>query len=375
MRYEKITPFRVMDLVRKAQAYDDTVHFEIGQPDLPPAPGVKRALMEAVESGRFAYTESLGLQVLREKISTHYRHDYGLEVDPGRILLTPGTSIAFMVAYELLLPAGGTLAVSDPSYPCYKNFAYMVDAEPLFIPTGPENGYQLSPEMLEGHAIDLLHISSPSNPTGTLYSPEHLEALSDYCLKKKIGFISDELYHGLVYGKKAHSALEYGDHGIVINGFSKYFCMPGLRLGWMVLPEQLVRPAEIIAQNLYLSAPTLSQYAALNAFDYDYLSTVRETFRQRRDYLYEALSVLFPIEARPDGAFYIWCDVSGYTDDAMALAEALLETVHVAVTPGIDFGPEKGKRYLRFAYTREIPHMQEGIESLKRFFRPGKAQR
>ena len=369
MRYEKITPFRVMDLVRKAQAFDDTIHFEIGQPDLPPAPGVKRALAEAVENGRFAYTESLGLWALREKIAAHYLHDYGISVDPGRILITPGTSIAFMVAYELLLPSGGTLAVSDPSYPCYRNFAYMVDAEPFFIPVGPDNGYQLEPEVLEGHNIDLLHISSPSNPTGTLYSAENLEALNSYCHRKRIGFISDELYHGLVYGERAHSALEYGDNGIIINGFSKYFCMPGLRLGWMVLPEHLVRPAEIIAQNLFISAPTLSQYAALEAFDYDYLSTIRETFRKRRNYLYEALSPLFPIEAKPDGAFYIWCDISKYTDDALAFADMLLEKLHVAVTPGIDFGPERGKRYLRFAYTREIAHMGEGIERLTRFFK------
>ena len=325
MRYEKITPFRVMDLVRRAQAFDDTIHFEIGQPDLPPAPGVKRALMEAVEIGRFAYTESLGLWALREKIATHYLHDYGIVVDPGRILITPGTSIAFMVAYVLLLPSGGTLAVSDPSYPCYRNFAYMVDAEPLFIPVGPENGYQLSPEMLEGYDVNLLHISSPSNPTGTLYSGDNLQALSIFCRKNGIGFISDELYHGLVYGERAHTALEYSDDGIVINGSSKYFCMPGLRLGWMVLPEQLLRPAEIIAQNLFISAPTLSQYAALEAFDYNYLSTVRESFRQRRDYLYEALSPLFPIEMKPNGAFYIWCDVSKYTDDALAFADELLE--------------------------------------------------
>ncbi len=358
-----------MDLVRKAQAFDDTVHFEIGQPDLPPAPGVERALAEAVENGRFAYTESQGLRALREKIAAHYWHDYGLTVEPERILITPGTSIAFMVAYELLLPAGGTLAVSDPSYPCYKNFAYMVDAEPIFIPVEPENGYQLTPEMLKGHDVDLLHISSPSNPTGTLYSAKNLEALSSYCRENHIGFISDELYHGLVYDKKAHSALEYGDEAIIINGFSKYFCMPGLRLGWMVLPERLVRPAEIIAQNLFICAPTLSQYAALEAFDYDYLSAVRETFRKRRDYLYGALSPMFPIEAKPSGAFYIWCDVSAYTEDALDFADVLLEELHIAVTPGIDFSSGRGKHCLRFAYTREIEHMREGLERLKKYLR------
>jgi len=169
----------------------------------------------------------------------------------------------------------------------------------------------------------------------------------------------------LVFGEPAASALEFSDKAIVINGFSKYFTMPGLRIGWMILPEALVRPAEIIAQNLYISAPTLSQYAALEAFDYDYLSTVRETFRQRRDYLYEALSPLFPIDAPPDGAFYLWCDISAYSDDGVAFAEELLEACHIAVTPGIDFGSHGTTHYLRFSYTREIEHMREGVERLK----------
>ncbi len=358
-----------MDLVRQAQACEDTIHFEVGQPDLPPPPGVKRALGEAVERERFAYTESRGLRELRERIAAHYRHDYGVEVDPARILITPGTSNAFLVAYLLTLEAGGRLGLADPSYPCYPNFAAMVDAEPRFFPVDRSNGYLLRPRDLEGTALNVLHISSPSNPTGTLYEAEALKALADYCRQEGIALISDELYHGLVYEKRAHTALEFSDEAIVINGFSKYFCMPGLRIGWMIVPERLIRPAEIIAQNLFISAPTLSQYAALEAFDYDYLGQVRETFRQRRDYLYEALNPLLPVDAKPDGAFYLWCDVSAYTGDSTAFSRELLEAIHIAVTPGIDFGRHGTATKLRFAYTRKIEHMAEGVARLENYLK------
>jgi aspartate/methionine/tyrosine aminotransferase len=363
----ELTPFYVMELVRKAQHYDDVIHFEVGQPDLPPPPAVGEALAAAVAEGRYAYTESLGLYELRRRIADHYLRDYGVEIDPSRILITPGTSLAFMVAYELLAGPGDRIGMQDPSYPCYKNFAAMVDAEAVFLPAGPEKGYRIGVADLEGRELDVLHLSSPSNPTGTLYPAEDLKQIVDYCRERGIAFVSDELYHGLVYENPAHSALEFGDEVIVINGFSKYFCMPGLRLGWMVLPEALVRPAEIVAQNLFISAPTLSQYAALEAFDYGYLETVRRTFSERRDFLYDALSEYFAIDARPDGAFYLWCDVSRYTGNAVAFSEALLEEVHVAVTPGIDFGKHGTEHHLRFAYTREIAHMVEGVARIRNF--------
>ncbi len=374
MRTNKLQSFRVMDVVREAQQYDDAIHFEIGQPDLPPAPGVKAALHRAIDADRFAYTESLGLLALREKIAAHYTREHGMTIDPGRILITPGTSTAFLIAYLLTLEQGGVLGLADPSYPCYKNFAHMVDVEPLFLPIGAQDGYQLTLEHLAGKRMDALHISSPSNPTGTVYSRENLRRLMTYCRTEGIAFISDELYHGLVYDEAAASAVEFGDEAIVINGFSKYFTMPGLRLGWMVLPEHLVRSAEIIAQNLYISAPTLSQYAALEAFDYDYLAQVRETFRERRDFLYEALGELFAIDARPDGAFYLWADVSEYSDDAVVFAEELLRECHVAVTPGVDFGTNGTRHYLRFSYTREIAHMREGVERLEEYLRERKSQ-
>jgi len=358
-----------MDLVREAAKYDDTIHFEVGQPDLSPSPRIKQALIEAVNNDHFSYTESMGLPELRQKIAAHYKKTYRVEIDPARILITPGTSIAFLVAYLLTLRHGEVLGMSDPSYPCYKNFAHMVDVVPLFMPIGEEDRYQLTPTHLKRHKMQALHISSPSNPTGTIYSRENLAALIAYCQENDIAFISDELYHGLVYDSNVATALEFSDEPIVINGFSKYFCMPGIRLGWMIVPQRLIRPAEIIAQNLYISAPTLSQYAALEAFDYEHLSRTREVFHKRRDYLYQALSPIFRIDAAPDGAFYLWCNVSDYTDDAVAFSEELLREIHIAVTPGVDFGSNDTQHYLRFSYTRSIEHMQEGIERLVNYLK------
>ncbi len=367
MHYEQITSFKVMDLVREAQKYSDTIHFEIGQPDLEPSPKVKEALLKAVESSKYGYTETLGLLELREKIAQHYKRDYGVEVDASQILVTPGTSNAFLIAYLLTLNSGDTLAISDPSYPCYKNFGVMVDAKVKALSIGKEDDYQLTDKHLVGHKINALHISSPANPTGNIYSEQNLKELISYCENQNIAFISDELYHGLVYDKEAKSALNFSENSIVINGFSKYFCMPGLRVGWMVLPKHLVKPAEAIAQNLYLSAPTLSQYAALEAFDYEYLASVKAEYKRRRDYLYSELKDIFEIDAKPDGAFYLWCDISKYSNDAVEFSYELLHKLHIAVTPGVDFGDNDSKTKLRFAYTRSVEHMQEGVERLKNF--------
>ena len=363
----KITPFHVMVLVREAQWYEDTIHFEVGQPDLPPPPGVRRTLKEAVDAGKFGYTESKGLLSLRRKIAHHYRREYGVEISPERILITPGTSVAFMVAYTLVLGVGERLGIADPSYPCYKNFATMAGAETVAIPAGVEAGFQIRPEMLEGRRLSALHIASPNNPTGTLYDQENLEALVRYCEAEGIALLSDELYHGLVYDTKPQTALAFCDDVIVAGGFSKAFCMPGLRLGWLIVPEPLADAAENVAQNLYLSAPTLSQYAALEAFDYDYLTQVRETFKVRRDRLHDALKEIFDIQAKPQGAFYIWCDASQYSDDAFDLSRKLLQKVHVAVTPGIDFGRNATQTALRFSYTRDIDHLIEGVERIVRY--------
>lgn len=365
MRDRQMSAFIVMDIVREAARYPDAVHFEIGQPDLPPAPAVKAALQQAVADNRFSYTESLGLPALREKISAHYLAEYGVQVAPERILLTPGTSGAFLIAYALTLPPRSRLGLTDPAYPCYKNFASLLDVEPQFFPVGPDEHYQLHPDQLRSSRLAALQISSPANPTGNLYTPERLRALNEYCLESGTAFISDELYHGLVYGVSAATALQFNPGAYVINGFSKYFCMPGARLGWVIVPEDKVRAAEIVAQNLFICAPTLSQYGALAAFDAGYLNTVRREFEARRDFLYRGLSSLFTVEHKPQGAFYLWADVSRYSGDSHAFARQMLAETRVAATPGIDFGRNRTQHYLRFAYTRETAHMQQGIERLR----------
>ncbi|RMH01363.1 MAG: aminotransferase class I/II-fold pyridoxal phosphate-dependent enzyme, partial [Aquificota bacterium] len=216
--------------------------------------------------------------------------------------------------------------------------------------------------------IKALHISSPGNPTGTLYEPENLKRLVQYCEEKGIYFISDEIYHGLVYEGKERTALEFSQKAIVVNGFSKFFCMPGFRLGWLILPEErMVRQAEVIIQNLFISAPTLSQYAALEAFDYEYLTTVRETYRRRRKLLYEELREVLDIEVMPEGAFYLWVNVERYASDSYEFAKKLLEEARVAVTPGIDFGKNKTEKYIRLSYTKHEDTLREGALRIKNY--------
>ncbi|MFZ7231014.1 pyridoxal phosphate-dependent aminotransferase [Avibacterium avium] len=367
MRCENMSAFIVMDIVREAAKYPNAIHFEIGQPDLPPSPKVKQALQQAIEDNQFSYTESLGLSALREKIREFYHRTYQVEVAPHRIILTPGTSGAFLVAYALTLNQRDKLGLTDPAYPCYKNFAYMMDIQPEFIPVDKQDCYQLAPQQLENRQIKALQISSPANPTGNIYTAERLQALNEYCIANQIAFISDELYHGLVYDEQAATALQFNPNAYVINGFSKYFCMPGMRLGWIIVPEEKAREAEIVAQNIFISAPTLSQYGALAAFDYDYLDEIKGIFQERRDFLYNELKALFKIEFKPQGAFYLWADVSDYTQDSYEFAKKMLAEIQVAATPGIDFGENGTKHYLRFAYTREIAHLREGIERMKKW--------
>jgi len=367
MRCSKMSSFIVMDIVREAGKFEDAIHFEIGQPDLPPSPLVKEALHVAIDEDRFSYTESLGLYELRVTIAQHYKKTYELHVDPKQIFLTPGTSGAFLIAYALTLGHKAKLGLSDPSYPCYKNFAHMLDIEPVFMPIGKEDDYQLHVKDLLAHKLDALQISSPANPTGNIYSSENLKELIEYCDEKNIAFISDELYHGLDFEGGATSALEYSENAYVINGFSKFYCMPGNRLGWIIVPKNKLKEAEMVAQNFFISAPTLSQYGALKAFDYPYLAQIKEEFKKRRDYLYDELSQIFEVDAAPQGAFYLWVNVSKYTNDSFEFASELLQELHVATTPGVDFGVNKTEQYLRFAYTRDIDHMREGIERLKKY--------
>ncbi len=367
-RLDPVKPFIVMDIVREASRYDDTIHFEIGEPDLQPPPLVWEFAEKAVKDRLNHYTQSLGLQQLREKISQHYYNRYNLEIDPSRIVITVGTSGAFLIAYSILLDKGDRIALPDPSYPCYKNFAYLLDVQPVLVPAGKDTDYQLTAcKLSEQKNIKAVHISSPSNPVGNVYSRKVLQELAEYCEQNNIYLISDEIYHGLIYEGEEHTALEFSDKSIVINGFSKYFCMPGFRLGWMILPPQLVRKAEIVMQNVFISPPTVSQYAALGAFDYEHLDKNKKIFEERRNFLYKELKEIFQIDAKPQGAFYIWVNVDRYSDNSFLFSKQLLEDIHIAVTPGVDFGNNNTNRYIRFAYTKEINHLKEGIERLKSY--------
>ncbi len=363
-----ISPFIVMDLLREAQNIPEVVHLEIGEPDLKPPPEVIDRLNFAVENRLFNYTPALGIWELRERIAKHYWDYYRVYVPPDSIVITTGTSGAFLVVYSILLKPYDRIALADPSYPCYKNFAKLLSIEPVFINVDASTNYQITPEHLKDLDVKAVHISSPSNPTGTLYNEENLKELCEYCRERGIYLISDEIYHGLVYEKKEKTVLEFWDKAIVVNGFSKFFCMPGFRLGWMVLPEGFVRPSEIVIQNVFISAPTLSQYAALGAFDYEYLSQVRQIFKIRRDLLYGGLKDILRIDAKPEGAFYLWADVSKYTQDSYQFAFRLLKEAKVALTPGVDFGRNNTNKFIRLSYTRKEEELRLAIERLKEFF-------
>ncbi|WP_456480199.1 pyridoxal phosphate-dependent aminotransferase [Nautilia sp.] len=354
-------PFIVMDVLKKARVLEDVIHLEIGEPDLLPSQKVKKAIEDAVENNRFFYTEAKGLSELRKKISLHYKTMYDVDVNPDNIIVTTGTSTAFLMAFYF----GRIIATPTPGYPCYENFAELENRKFVKIPTAfPE--YKISVNDLDKYSFDTLMISSPNNPTGTIYNNEDLKSVCSYCEQNGKLLISDELYHGLVYSDNYTTALKYSKNAVIINGFSKYFCMPGLRIGWIIVPDTLVRDAEIIAQNILISAPTLSQYAALEAFDYEYLDTVKNEFQKRRDFLYEELKDVFPI-AKPEGAFYLWCDIGKYSDNSLEFCNKLLEEAKVATTPGVDFG--NFNTYIRIAYTKNINELGIAAKRIKNFLK------
>lgn len=370
LRLDKMSSFIVMDLVREASKIKDAVHFEVGQPDIAPSPKVLKAMKKALKQKVMPYTPSLGLDELREEIALFYKKKYNVNISASQVAVVPGTSGGFLAVYALLLDQAEKLAFSDPGYPCYKNFSHLLNIEPVFLNVDKSTEYEITVEQLKKHPdLKALQISSPANPTGNIYNKDNFKALIEYCDANDIHFISDEIYHGLTYGKKEHTALEFSKKSIVLNSFSKYFCGPGLRLGWVIVPEELIPKMEIVLQNAFISAPTLSQYGALKAFDYEYLDKTQKIFEERRNFLYQELSSLFEIDSTPDGAFYLWAKVDKYSNNSFEFANQILKQTGVAVTPGLDFGSNQTSYYLRFAYTRNIKHMREGIKRLKNFLK------
>jgi aspartate/methionine/tyrosine aminotransferase len=368
-----IPPFIVMDVLRAANereaAGESVLHLEVGQPGTPAPPAVLEAARKAIEGDRIGYTDALGIPPLRRGIAGHYREQYGVALDPERIVVTTGSSGGFLLAFLAAFEAGDRVALAAPGYPAYRNILAALGVEPVLLETEAEHRFQPTPELLEREAgrLDGLIVASPSNPTGTMLDRAELQALVDYCSGRGIRFVSDEIYHGIAYGREAVSAVELSADAIVINSFSKYYSMTGWRLGWMVVPEALRRPVECLCQNLFISAPTLSQLAGVAALGCraELDAYVAAYARNRGLLLAELPKAGFDRLAPADGAFYLYADVSPLTDDSEAFCRRMLAETGVATTPGIDFDPARGHRFLRFSFAGPEADMAEAAARLK----------
>ena len=377
-----ISPFYVMELLHRAKQLEaqgrDVIHMEIGEPDFATPQTIVAAGAKYLQSGEVKYTPAAGLPELREKIAAFYLHRYGVSVDPQRIFVTPGASGAFLLAFGVSLNPGVELLMADPCYPCNRNFVTLFGGKTHSIAVDAGSRYQLTAELIKRHwtpATQGALIASPSNPTGTLIAPEELRECIQIVNALGGCFYSDEIYHGLVYGTEAATALAVSDDVFVVNSFSKYFGMTGWRIGWLIVPEAFASATEKLAQNIFIATATLSQYAALAAFDASTeleLERRRAEFASRRDFLYQHLLRLgFEIPVKPEGAFYIYARCDKFTDDSFKFAADFLEAEAVAVTPGKDFGNIDAHRYLRFAYTTSIAKMAIAIQRLERFINRG----
>ncbi|MCI8211063.1 aminotransferase [Pseudomonas sp. S25] len=379
-RSRAIEPFHVMALLARANelqaAGHDVIHLEIGEPDFTTAQPIVAAGQAALAAGKTRYTAARGLPELREAIAGFYGQRYGVTVDPGRILVTPGGSGALLLASSLLVDPGKHWLLADPGYPCNRHFLRLVEGAAQLVPVGPQERYQLTPDLVARHwdrdSVGAL-VASPANPTGTLLSRDELAALSSTLKARNGHLVVDEIYHGLTYGTDAASVLEVDDEAFVLNSFSKYFGMTGWRLGWLVAPQDAVADLEKLAQNLYISAPSMAQYAALACFEPETLEILeqrRTEFGLRRDFLLPALRELgFGIAVEPEGAFYLYADISTFGGDAFSFCQHFLETEHVAFTPGLDFGRFQAGHHVRFAYTQSLPRLQEAVERIARGLR------
>ena len=368
-----VPPFIVMDVLREANARaaagDEVLHLEVGQPGTPAPKGVLEAARVALERDLIGYGDAMGQLELRRAIAGHYRRCYGVALDPERVMITTGSSGSFLISFLAAFDPGDRVALAAPGYPAYRNVLATLGIEPVLLETSLEDGFQPGIEQLERleGTLQGLILASPSNPTGTMVSRQTLAALVGYCAERGIRLISDEIYHGITYGEAAASALEFGDDAVVINSFSKYFSMTGWRLGWMVLPEELLRPAECLGQNLFISAPTLSQTAAVAAFRcYDELDDLVAAYAANRALLLEELPKAgFTRLAPAQGAFYLYADVSELTNDSDAFSKRMLAETGVAVTPGLDFDPQRGGRYLRFSFAGRHDEMAKAAARLR----------
>jgi aspartate/methionine/tyrosine aminotransferase len=378
-----VSPFIVMDVMSAAAAIERAggaiTHMEVGQPGHPAPETARRAVGEALATGRVPYTEALGIRALRERIAAQYRDWYGVEVSPERIVVTTGSSGGFTLAFLSMFEAGQRVAISRPGYPAYRNILKALGLTPVEIATTAATRFALAPETIaaaQGEApLAGVLAMSPANPTGVVMTPDALRDLAHWCRDQGLWFISDEIYHGLTYGEaKAETALRFSDDAVVINSFSKYFCMTGWRVGWMVVPERLIRPIERLQQNFSISVPYLSQIAALAAFDgQDEMETVRKQYARNRDILMEGLPRIGLGRFMPvDGAFYVYVDVSALTNDSMDFCKRAITEAGVAITPGLDFDPEEGRRYVRLSFAGTEQDMHDAVQKLGRWLSGGR---
>ena len=374
-RAAEIEPFEVMDVLSRAQALERAgrrvVHMEIGEPDFTAPAPVVEAGVRALREGRTAYTATLGLAALREAIASHYQQKFSAQVDPGRIAITAGASGGLLTVTALYVDAGDEILVPDPGYPGYRHFVRAFEGVAKILPVSAQSDFQPTLEMVRkawGERTKGLLLGSPSNPTGTLIARQELEKIAAFIAERRGVLLVDEIYQGLVYGFEPWTAYGLPGEVVLINSFSKYFCMTGWRLGWVVLPEDALRGFEKLAQHLFISAPAAAQHAAIAAFEDETLKVLeerRDEFARRRDFLVPALKRAgLSVPAEPHGAFYVYADCGG---NARTFARNLLEKEAVAATPGVDFGANGTERFVRFAYTRSMADLEEAARRLERF--------
>ncbi|NRP73412.1 Aspartate aminotransferase [Ensifer psoraleae] len=378
-RRSAVEPFHAMDVLAEATRRRDAGHpvisMAVGQPVHPAPKAALEAARCALEHGRLGYTDALGTLSLKTAIARHYHRRHGLAFDPQRIAVTTGSSAAFNLAFLALFDPGDCVAIARPGYPAYRNILQALGLTVVEVEAGSETGFTLTPESLArvadriGKPLKGVLLASPANPTGTVTGRAGLKALADYCSAERITFISDEIYHGLTFVGEEATALEVTDDVVVINSFSKYYCMTGWRIGWMVLPEVQVRSFERLAQSLYISPPELSQIAAEAALDaHEELDGYKAAYAANRELLMKRLPQIGLSIASPmDGAFYAYVDVSRFTNDSMAFARRMLAEINVAATPGFDFDPVEGHRTMRFSYAGSAAEMSEAMDRVSRW--------
>jgi aspartate/methionine/tyrosine aminotransferase len=370
-----IASFVAMDMMREANALAaagrSIIHLETGQPSTGAPRLVRQAATDAIANETLGYTEALGLPALRARIAAHYGEKHGIAIDPARVVATTGSSAGLMLAFLALTAPGGRIGMARPSYPCYRNIATALGMEPVEIPCLAEDGFQPTIAALESlnRPLDLLLVASPANPTGVVLPRARLAGIAGWCRSAQVPLVADEIYHGLTYAGQAVTALEVDDNAIVLNGFSKYYSMTGWRLGWMIVPESKIRQVECLAQNLYIAPPSVSQHAALAAFDAgDELEDNRTRYAGNRRLLLDGLARLgLDVPASPDGAFYIYARLPDGWPDSTTIAHRWLRETGVAVTPGVDFDTVEGGRYVRFGYAGATGDIAEAVARLEQW--------